>query len=183
MLFPGGFLTLRIFEPRYQEMVSECLSQDVGFGVCLLHEGNEETDPEGTFHEVGTYTRIVDWDVLEDGLLGLHCVGERRFNLLRRECRSNGLHVGKIEPREETPCIRAPVIMQPCLEFLFRHAGGKEGLLPGMGDRQQFRNPHWVSYRLAEILPLTAETRQKMLETDEAQPRLKALLAVIHAQR
>ncbi|HET7650993.1 MAG TPA: LON peptidase substrate-binding domain-containing protein, partial [Gammaproteobacteria bacterium] len=35
VLFPAGPLPLRIFEPRYLDMVSRCLRQNEGFGVCL----------------------------------------------------------------------------------------------------------------------------------------------------
>ena len=41
VLFPGGILPLRIFEPRYLDMVSACLRTDSGFGVVTIHEGNE----------------------------------------------------------------------------------------------------------------------------------------------
>ncbi|MFI4920283.1 MAG: LON peptidase substrate-binding domain-containing protein, partial [Gammaproteobacteria bacterium] len=35
VLYPGGPLSLRIFETRYLDMVSRCLKQEQGFGVCL----------------------------------------------------------------------------------------------------------------------------------------------------
>ena len=41
VLFPGGPLPLRIFEPRYVDMVSRCMKDDVPFGVVLIREGAE----------------------------------------------------------------------------------------------------------------------------------------------
>jgi hypothetical protein len=48
VLFPGGFLPLRIFEQRYLKMVRDCASADTGFGVCLIREGEEAVAPVKT---------------------------------------------------------------------------------------------------------------------------------------
>ena len=41
VLFPGGLLPLRIFEPRYLRMVSECLREQRPFAVAAIREGPE----------------------------------------------------------------------------------------------------------------------------------------------
>ena len=41
VLFPGGPLRLRIFEPRYLDMVRRCLKESRTFGVVLILEGEE----------------------------------------------------------------------------------------------------------------------------------------------
>ena len=41
VVFPGSRLPLRIFEPRYTDLVSECLQGDKGFGICLINEGRD----------------------------------------------------------------------------------------------------------------------------------------------
>ncbi|MGH8415392.1 MAG: LON peptidase substrate-binding domain-containing protein, partial [Gammaproteobacteria bacterium] len=48
VLYPGGPLPLRIFETRYLDMVSLCLKQEAGFGVCLIEQGSE-TGPARTY--------------------------------------------------------------------------------------------------------------------------------------
>jgi Lon protease-like protein len=40
-MFPGSRLDLQIFERRYLDLVSQCMRNDAGFGVCLLREGEE----------------------------------------------------------------------------------------------------------------------------------------------
>ena len=45
VLFPGGPLPLWIFEPRYLDMVSECLRSERPFGVCLIRSGSEVGEP------------------------------------------------------------------------------------------------------------------------------------------
>ena len=41
VLFPGGVLPLRIFEPRYVDMVGRCMREQSGFGVVLIRSGAE----------------------------------------------------------------------------------------------------------------------------------------------
>ena len=45
VLFPQGILQLRIFEPRYLDMVSESLTTGGPFGICLISHGNEVGAP------------------------------------------------------------------------------------------------------------------------------------------
>ena len=70
VLFPGGLLPLKIFEARYIDMVSECLRNDSGFGVCLIRQGHEVGQAAIT-RSVGTYARIMDFQQYPDGLLGI----------------------------------------------------------------------------------------------------------------
>ena len=60
VLFPGGLLSLRIFETRYVDLIGRCLREDGSFGVCLIHEGSEAGAPP-TFADTGTSARIMDW--------------------------------------------------------------------------------------------------------------------------
>ena len=53
VLYPDGQLPLRIFEPRYVDMVSKCLKNNMGFGVCLIKQG-AETGPAATCFNIGT---------------------------------------------------------------------------------------------------------------------------------
>ena len=80
VLFPGGPLALRIFEPRYLDMVSECLRNDQPFGVCLIQSGNE-AGVAASPHLTGTFARIVDWQSGDDGLLSISARGEQRFHV------------------------------------------------------------------------------------------------------
>ena len=79
VLYPGGPLPLRIFEPRYIDMVSKCLKKDCQFGVLLIREGNEAG--AASTYNIGTLARITDWYQGSDGLLGITAVGEQRFRL------------------------------------------------------------------------------------------------------
>ena len=51
-------LPLHIFEARYQEMMSRCMDEGIGFGVLLIKDGEEVGDTPDTF-TVGTVARAV----------------------------------------------------------------------------------------------------------------------------
>ena len=63
VLFPGGFLPLRIFEQRYLTMIRDCARNDSGFGVCLIREGAEAIQPVSATGE-STYDALARIDTL-----------------------------------------------------------------------------------------------------------------------
>lgn len=81
VLFPGQDLQLVVFEPRYHQLVRECLDADEPFGVALIREG-PEVGGAATPYEVGTTARIRRAQPLPDGRVALEVVGERRFRVL-----------------------------------------------------------------------------------------------------
>ena len=181
VLFPGGPLQLRIFEARYLDMVSLCLREDRGFGVCLIRQGSEVGEPAEP-HAVGTVARIVDWDKRPDGLLGLTAVGERRFRIRHREPGGKGLTWAWVELLEAGPPVQLPEQAAAVTEMLDQIMA-----LPGTGyDRTPPRNDRdadWLSCRLAEILPLRLDDRQRLLVMDDPLHRLQALSPLIPALR
>ena len=108
VLYPGGPLPLRIFEPRYVDMVSDRLRRDAPFIVALIRDGSEVGGGAST-HSVGTLARIVDWNRGDDGLLGITALGGRRVQVLATETRPDGLCVATARMREE-PASRSPAI-------------------------------------------------------------------------
>ncbi|WP_455218077.1 LON peptidase substrate-binding domain-containing protein, partial [Kaarinaea lacus] len=84
VLFPGGTLPLRIFEPRYLEMVSTCMKENKGFGVCLIREGSEVGKAANTY-DTGTLSEICYFNQQSDGLLGITAKGVQRFKIVSSE--------------------------------------------------------------------------------------------------
>lgn len=80
VLFPGMLLPLNIFEPRYLEMINECLEQNSPFGVVLIRQGNE-AGGDAIAYEVGTAARIKKAQRLPDGRMSIVVVGTRRFRV------------------------------------------------------------------------------------------------------
>ncbi|MDN8668582.1 LON peptidase substrate-binding domain-containing protein, partial [Stenotrophomonas indicatrix] len=81
-LLPGAAIGLRVFEPRYLDLVRETGRSGEGFGVCLILEGNEVGAP-ATPAAFGVQVKIEDFDVGADGVLQLRLRGTRRFHVER----------------------------------------------------------------------------------------------------
>jgi Lon protease-like protein len=179
VLFPGGPLRLRIFEPRYLDMVSRCMREDTGFGVALIVAGSEAGGSAQTV-EIGTLARIVDFEQLEGGLLGITARGERRFRIVHVHQESDGLNVCQVEWREDE--MRAEVPPQHVvLAELLRRAIEQIG--PAYGEvTPAYEDASWVSMRLAEILPLAPIERQELLELHDGAERLQWLQTRLNIQ-
>ena len=108
VLFPGGPLPLRIFEPRYIDMVSHCMRENSGFAVVLITEGNEIA-ATASFAATGTEASIVDFDRLENGLLGINCIGRERVRVLEAWREADGLNRGRVVAIDADPVLPVPV--------------------------------------------------------------------------
>jgi Lon protease-like protein len=172
VLFPGGLLPLKIFEQRYLEMAKGCLRDGTPFGVCLIREGAEVGTP-ATHEELGCLARIVQWDMQQLGLLQLVAQGGERFRVRASRVRADGLILADIELLAENADTPLPGKFRACRELL-------ERIVAEHGERL-FASPFrldssaWVGARLAEVLPLPATARQKLLELDDSTQRLEIL--------
>lgn len=179
VLYPGGPLPLRIFEARYIDMISSCLKSESAFGVLLIQEG-AETGPASTY-EVGTLARITDWYQGSDGLLGVTAIGERRFRLLSAERQSDGLNVGEIEVLDEEPAVELPSEYQPMAQILAGVLGNLGKLYESLDVK--YEDAGWVSYRFAEILPISPDDKQVYLEIEDPVERLRRVREVLREVR
>lgn len=174
VLMPGGVLALRIFEPRYLDMVKRCTRQGESFGVCLLIDGVEAGGP-AVPAETGTEARIVDFTMREPGVLGIAVEGERRFVVRSTTLQADGLLMGEVQWLPPVP--RATVQPQhgflvDLLKRMLERAGGPHAF----AENACFDDAEWVSHRLAELLPLDHDQRLHLLEEDEPALRLDAVL-------
>ena len=91
-VLPGGILPLQIFEPRYIDMVKACMSNEVGFIVALTKQSKSpKENPIIENFSISTYVEIIDFDLLENGLLGISVKGLHRVEILDIELQEDGL--------------------------------------------------------------------------------------------
>lgn len=177
VLFPGSPLQLRIFEPRYLDMVRECARDGRGFGVCLILEGHEVGAP-AVSAAVGTLARITDFFTTGEGLLGIGAEGGERFRVMQAHVRDNGLVRGDLECWPDEPVLEVPPefgLLPAILERLV------EQMQPVWRNaaRTQYDDASWVGFRLAELLPLAGTERQQLLEITEPLERLAELRDIL----
>ncbi len=179
VLFPGGTLSLRVFEQRYMTLVKDCFKNERTFGICLIAEGAEVGAPAQP-HPVGTEARIVSWDMTQPGILNIAVRGEGRFRILSSEADREGLLHARVEsvPAEETlPVPEALATLVPLLRVMVAESG-EERLPPP----HRFEDAAWVGYRFCELLPIPPIARQKLLELEDPISRLEIVFKFL-AQR
>lgn len=176
VLYPGGALPLRIFEPRYLDMVGACLRNDTGFGVCLISDGDETGDAARHF-EYGTLGKISYWQQLPEGLLGITLRGEQRFRILSTKVQANQLTLAEVElvPHEAT--IELPTrfgILTEMVREMLEEMGHPYTTLP-----KHYDDASWVGYRLAELLPISHVQKQYFLQLEDPIDRLERLSSIL----
>lgn len=172
IVLPGGRLPLRLFEPRYIRMVSECMKKEGGFGICLARPQDSNGLDAKPF-PVGAVAKVVDFDQGSDGLLHITVLGEQEFTVTSFDTESDGLLIGEVElqPRLETSPMPSAysglaVKLSQILDHLEPHIS--------FPDRD-LDDAEWVCNRLLELLPIDAEHKYEMLSSFDTQIRLKAL--------
>lgn len=177
VLFPGGYLPLRIFEQRYLEMVRDCARNDTGFGVCLIREGEEAVSPVKTA-QVGTHAQIVDWNTLEDGLLGVSAIGTVRFKTENVWQEEDGLFRAQVEVLPEAPECSVPEAFSVLSDVLGRFMEKVSDHYPDYVP-EKLQDAAWLGYRLSELLPLAGIEKQHLLELSDPIERLQNLLEIL----
>ena len=179
VLFPEGPLPLRVFEPRYLDMVSRCLKEDSEFGVLLIMSGSETGD--ANMVSVGTTARIRDWYQGSDGILGITAIGVRRFRATSFTRERDGLYVGQIDALDPERHVPLPEEYRPMAALL-------EVVINDLGKLYENIEKHyddatWVGRRFAEILPISQAQKQHCLEIDDPMERLSFVRPLLRSIR
>lgn len=177
VLLPGAALGLRLFERRYLDMVSDCGRNGRGFGICLILDG-DEAGTAATPAAFGTEAVIEDFGTGNDGLLTLQVRGARRFHVTRTRVRDNGLVMGDVEWCEadiDDPLRPEHSLLATLLQHFLEKVGGEHSKV----SNAYFDDASWVSWRLAEFMPIGDEQRLALLQLDDPHARLDQLLQLM----
>ena len=179
VMFPRGRLNLQIFERRYIDLVTNCMRTNSGFGICLLKEG-EEIIQEGTnqtIHRTGTYSNIIDWDQLENGLLGITVEGSAKFSIEDCWQSDSGVLQGNVQfnetdnvDRETIPLDDQYTALADLLQNLESH--------PLVEQKKliiDYNNLWDLGWRLSELIPIEIEQKQQLLEIDDPWERIQSI--------
>ncbi len=179
-------LPLRVFEPRYQEMINRCLDEEIGFGVVLIKEGEEVGGPAEPY-SVGTIARILKADKLPDGQMNLLTMGVVRFRILQTYDTHPYLS-GDIERWEEDmgdvsllPRV-TKVAKQIFVEYMTDMARAQNVTL----DKDKLNipdDPQILSYAIAVGLQVPNEDKQTLLEVDTVEDRLRMEVEMLERER
>lgn len=154
-------MALRIFEPRYVRMVKEACAGNGKFVLCMLNSRGDQRKNEHIF-PIGTLCRIVDFDLLEDGLLGIKVEGVQCVRVSNVRTDNDGLRNGDCVPVDNWKSEVDDVVIEPLrdkLQLIYDKYPEIARLYPEL----KFSEPLWVIYRWLELLPVDAANKQAFL--------------------
>ena len=176
VLFPGAPLPLHIFEPRYRQLLSDCLESDSRFGIVFRPDEIGETDLEAG--RVGCIAEVDDAHTLPDGRSNIVVHGVRRFSLQRFVVTPAPYHVGEVTEYDDLPedtAALAPIATR--VRELFSRVGraartlaDDHDPLPTLPD-----DPDALSFGIAALIDMEAPRRQELLVSRLASERLETI--------
>lgn len=164
VLFPGCRIPLRVFEPRYLDMIADCLKREHDFIVVLISEGYEVGLAPKIF-SIGTVAKIIDWNQLENGMLSIVVEGMQRVEILSTEVQSDQLLLGDVRPLHvlTASSLLAKDELLDLLEQLERHP-----MIERFGVNLNHQDPLAVLWCLSGLLPFSNAKKQYLLELSDA---------------
>ena len=178
-VLPGAYLPLQIFEPRYIDMVSECLANSEGFCIVLFKDDeNEEKKEYLPHHNIATYVEIVDFNKLDNGLLGITVQGKYKIRIEDVWKQEDELLLGKIEKinEEDDNLSNEPEYLDlwNMVKEITNHPEIKK-----LNLDLDLNSSISVCYILASVLPLRPQEKQTILEFENNRDKLDYLKALI----
>lgn len=179
VVLPEGKMRLRIFEPRYKRLVTQALKKDGTFGICLL-EKQKQSGASG-LSRIGSQVRIVDFETLEDGLLGITVVGEKRFSVQSVRIEYDGLRIAQIAwlPSWQMQDLSSE---QQYLALQLQRVYIKFPQIKTLYDQCFFEDASWVSQRWLELLPLPKQQFDYLARQSDCQEALRFLTTAIEPE-
>ena len=176
VLFPGAPLPLHIFEPRYRQMLADCLESDSRFGIVFRAEGLHETDLEPG--AVGCIAEVDDAHTLPDGRSNIVVHGVRRFSLQRFVASPAPYRVAEVTEYDDLPedaAALAPLAAR--VRELFDRVGHAARTLADDNDPLPTLpdDPDSLSFGIAALIDIEPPRRQDLLVSRLASERLHAL--------
>lgn len=181
VLLPHGKMPLQIFEQRYLDLVRDSMKNGSSFGVVWIRRGAEVAVKGSAAPQLGDYgttARIVDWDQLPNGLLGVTIQGGERFDLAATTRRDNGLVVGEVTLRAP----QAPAQMEPQWEQLLDVLRSLETHphVQRMALQLDYEDAWQVAYTLLQILPLEEAIKYRLLGLEDIRALMGELDTILN---
>ena len=178
-VLPGAFLPLQIFEPRYIDMVRRSLSNSEGFSIVLSKQRNTYEESENLpYHCIATYVEIVDFDQLDNGLLGITVQGKQKIVIEDTWKQEDELIIGKIKKvRENDDDLSTDPVYVDLWNMVKEITNHPE--IKKLNLELNLESSISVGYILASVLPLRPQEKQTILEFEDPRDKLDYLKEII----
>lgn len=163
VLFPGGFLPLRILEPHYVDMAVDCINNAKPFGICLIEDGvNINSEPN--IMSVGTLAKIVDWKNLNSCLLGVWALGTSKFTVERSWYEDGQVIKAEVSVHHGEANLSVVERYASLVSFLDSVVNKTYINTTPSPPVINFESANELGFRLSEVLPLPSYVQQDLLE-------------------
>jgi len=181
VLFQGGRLPLQIFEPRYLDLVSRCMREGSNFGITLIRRGRDvragRGDSQPDIFEIGTEARIIDFNQLSSGRLGIVVEGLRKFRVYDTWEQSDLLLIGEVAFLPEEPQSAIADTHSELVDLLSELTLHPE--VQKLSLDIDLTDARSVGWRLSELLPIEPEIKQSLLQLQYPRERLQELKRLV----
>ena len=161
VVFPGAPLPLHIFEPRYKEMIGECLSQNRAFGMVRAKEN--------ALSAIGCSARILTViKKYEDGRMDISAEGAQRFEIIQLSQERSFLQA-EVAFFDDEPSTVSKSAAETVIQL-------HEQLFSVIGQPVEVeQDAAYLSFRLAQDLPVSLDFKQTLLEIKSEAERIEIL--------
>jgi Lon protease-like protein len=176
VLFPGAFLPLHVFEPRYRQLVEDCLAGEPEFGVVLIDRGHEVGGGD-VRRDVGCVARMLEVDALPEGRSFVQSAGVRRIRVVRWLEDAPYPQAEVDDWPDEEGSLATIERVEQVIGRLRRVRALASELREAVGplDIEVATDPLLASYHLCALSPVGAEDAYRLLATPGPADRLDRL--------
>ena len=181
VVLPGTIQGLQIFEPRYLNMVKQCMSNASNF--VISYKSDRFDDFDFGIEKVGTSVQIVDFNNLPNGLLGITVKAESKVslnNIIQLEDKS---YLGEVLPLTEPEVDDQSLLAKypDLIEVLVKLKEHPE--IKTLQLDIDLDSADSVSYHLGNLIPLTVDEKQTLLTAFDADQIFKILSKILESIR
>jgi Lon protease-like protein len=169
VLVPTERIPLHIFEPRYRELIEECVESETDFGLVLA-------TGDGAVHEIGTRASVLEvLEVLDDGRMNVVVEGGERFRLLELTS-GRSFTTGLVEPVVDDDDPPADADVERALELYRELAETAESDV-------DFPEPDvpQLDFELAARVDFEVDSKQEVLAMSSPRLRMQRLAALLES--
>ena len=138
-------MALRIFEPRYVRMIKQSCSSNEPFAICMLNSAGD-TGANTHIFGLGTLCKVIDFDMLEDGLLGVTVEGVHCIKVSNITSEEDGLRIGDCELLDPWQCDLSEEELYP-MDARLKEIFDMYPEVSSLYDATHFDDPIWIINR------------------------------------
>ena len=184
VLMPHQLMPLHIFENRYRRLMADLLAlpeSEQRFGIVSIVKGSETNEDLPQLAEIGTIAVLRKTTVNPDGTFEITVIGGERFDIKSISVSKAPYLIGEVRTRKETPISfdkdTITLAQEKCIDFMMMVDADNDNASRSLPDE-----PSALSFLIAGLLPLTSIEQQGILNIDDANLRLKAVMKIINRE-